>query len=204
MNVLHIDSSISGGHSVSRTVSAAVVARLRELHTGLQVTHRDVAADPPPYLSGPLFGTLGKRVGEVPAGLERDGAALRQVLDEVLDADVIVVGIPMYNFGMPSQLKAWMDALAVAGKTFRYGSGGPEGLLGGKRMVIVSSQGGLYLPGTPTAGFEHQESHLRSFFTFLGVTDIQVVRADGTKMSGGGLHGLPVALQEAAELQLAQ
>lgn len=203
MNVLHVDSSILDGHSVSRAVSAAVVARLREIHQNTQVTYRDVAADPPPYLTGPLLDTLGKPAEAVPAELERDATALRRVLDEVLAADVIVVGTPMYNFGVPSQLKAWLDALAVAGKTFRYGSVGAEGLLGDKRLVIVSSQGGQYRPGSPAAGFEHQESHLRSFFAFLGITNIQIVRADGTKMSAGTDYGLPVALRQAAELQLA-
>jgi len=203
MNILHVDSSILGGHSVSRAVSAAVVVRLRELHSDSRVTYRDVSTNPPPYLTCLLLGTLGKPTDEVPTELKQDATALRRVLDEVLAADVIVVGTPMYNFGLPSQLKAWLDALAVAGKTFRYGASGPEGLLGGKRLVIVSSQGGLYRPGTPTAGFEHQESHLRSFFTFLGITDIRVVRADGTKMSAGDDHGLPVALRQAAELQLA-
>lgn len=204
MNVLHIDSSILDGHSVSRAVSAAVVARLRELHPDLQVAYRDVAAAPLPHLNASLLGTLGRPASEVPAELGETAAALRRVLEEVLAADVIVVGTPMYNFGIPSQLKAWLDALAVAGKTFRYGASGAEGLLGAKQLVIASSQGGLYQPGTPAAGFEHQESHLRSFFAFLGITNIQVVRADGTKMSSAGAdHGLPAAIRRAAELQLA-
>ena len=99
---------------------------------------------------------------------------------------MIVVGAPMYNFGIPSQLKAWIDALAVPGKTFRYTSGGAEGLLGEKRLIIASSQGGFYKPGTPMASFDHQEAHLRSFFNFLGVTDIRVVRADGVKAGPDG------------------
>jgi len=204
MNVLHIDSSILGEHSVSRVVSAAVVARLRESHPDARVTYRDVAAAPLPQLTAPLAFTLGKPADQVPAAISADAAALRGVLEEVLAADVIVVGVPMYNFGIPSQLKTWLDALGVAGVTFRYSSTGAEGLLGSKRLVIASSQGGFYRTGTPTAGFEHQESYLRSFFAFLGIRNVQVVRAEGTKVSAGADgHGLPVALQQAAALSFA-
>lgn len=204
MNVLHVDSSILGEHSVSRAVSAAVVARLRASHPDSRVTYRDVAADPLPHLTAPLAFTLGKPADQVPAAISADAAALRGALEEVLAADVIVVGAPMYNFGIPSQLKTWLDALAVAGVTFRFSATGAEGLLGSKRLVIVSSQGGFYRSGTPMAGFEHQESHLRSLFAFLGVTNVQVVRADGTKVSADAdNHGLPVALQQAAALSFA-
>ncbi|AMV29938.1 FMN-dependent NADH-azoreductase 1 [Gemmata sp. SH-PL17] len=203
MNVLHVDSSILGERSVSRTVSAAVVSRLREVYPNLWVTYRDVVANPLPHLTASLAGTLGKPVDQAPAAIAPEAAALRRVLDEVLAADIIVVGTPMYNFGIPSQLKAWLDALAVAGVTFRYSSAGVEGLLGAKRLVIVSSQGGFYHAGTPAAGLEHQESYVRGFFAFLGLTNTQVVRADGTKVSAAAdAHGLPVALRRAAELQI--
>ncbi|MDY3553222.1 NAD(P)H-dependent oxidoreductase [Gemmata sp. JC717] len=203
MNVLHVDSSILGAHSVSRAVSAAVVSRLLAAHPNAKVVYRDVAADPLPQLTGSLAATLGKPADQVPPEVAREAAALRHALGEVLAADVIVVGVPMYNFGIPSQLKTWLDALAVAGVTFRYSPAGLEGLLGRKRLVIASSQGGFYRPGTPSAGFEHQESHLRAFFAFLGLTNVQVVRADGTKVSGGDEHGLPTALREVAALQVA-
>ncbi len=107
----------------------------------------------------------------------------------------------MYNFGIPSQLKSWMDALAVAGLTFRYTSTGFEGLLGSKRVIIASAQGGIYPPETPAATMEHQESHLRSFFTFLGVTNLQIIRADGTKVSqASDDHGLRAALKQLEKL----
>jgi len=110
-------------------------------------------------------------------------AVVNQALDEVLAADVIVIGAPMYNFSIPSQLKSWLDALAVPGKTFRYGANGAEGLLGDKRVIIVSSRGNFYGPDTPFASAEHHESYLLSFFGFLGVTQIEVVRAEGLKIS---------------------
>ncbi len=107
-----------------------------------------------------------------------------QVLDEFLAADVVVIGAPMYNFGVPSTLKAWIDRIAVAGKTFRYGANGAEGLAGGrKRVIIASSRGGFYSAGTAGAAADFQEAYLRQVFGFLGVTDIEFVRAEGVNIS---------------------
>jgi len=100
-------------------------------------------------------------------------------LDEFLAADIVVIGAPMYNFGIPSQLKAWIDRIAVAGKTFRYTASGPEGLSGNKRVIIATSRGGFYGAGTPAAAVEHAESYLRSVFGLLGVTDLTFVVAEG-------------------------
>ncbi len=204
MNVLHVDASILGEQSISRVVSAAVVARLRESDPGLRLVYRDVAADPLPQLSGRLFAAVaGAPEVQGDEGIRRDAAALAAALEEVLAADVIVVGAPMYNFGIPSQLKAWIDALAVPGKTFRYTAEGAEGLLGGKRVVIVSSQGGFYTRGTPMESFEHQESHLTSFFRFLGIDDIRVIRAEGVKVGPESEARVRAALRQAAELEVA-
>jgi FMN-dependent NADH-azoreductase len=105
-----------------------------------------------------------------------DGAA---VLDAFLDADIVVVGAPMYNFSIPTQLKAWIDRLAVAGRTFRYSEKGAEGLAGGKTVIIASSRGGFYGEGTPIAALDHQETYLRGVFGFFGVTDVRFIRAEG-------------------------
>jgi FMN-dependent NADH-azoreductase len=105
-----------------------------------------------------------------------------QMLEDFLAADIVVIGAPMYNFGIPSQLKAWIDRIAVAGKTFRYGANGPEGLAGGKRVIIASSRGGMYVEG-PFAAFDHQETYLRAVFGFIGVTDLTFVRAEGVAIS---------------------
>jgi FMN-dependent NADH-azoreductase len=202
VNVLHVDASILGERSVSRSVSAAVVARLRGGRTGVRVVYRDVAADPLPQFSGRLLAAAASPA-EQPDEVRRDAAALAAAVEEVLGADVIVVGAPMYNFGIPSQLKSWIDALAVPGKTFRYADGGVQGLLGDKRVVIVSSQGGFYAAGTPMASFEHQESHLTSFFRFVGVADIRVVRAEGVRVSDGSADRIQSALRQASELAFA-
>jgi len=181
MKLLHIDSSILGGNSASRQVSAAIADQLAKSASGLDVTYRDLSAAPLPHLSGELFAARQGVVPESPA-IQKDIAASEAVLDEFMGADIVVIGAPMYNFGIPSQLKAWIDRIAVAGKTFRYGAAGPEGLTGGKRVIIAISRGGLYGPGTPVAAFEHVESYLRAVFGFIGVTNLEIVVAEGLAM----------------------
>ena len=178
MKLLHIDSSILGGNSASRQVSAAIADQLTRATPGLGIVYRDLAAEPLSHLSGELFAARQGAVPESPA-IQKDIAASQAVLDEFLDADVVVIGAPMYNFGIPSQLKAWIDRIAVAGKTFRYGAAGPEGLAGNKRVIVAISRGGLYGPGMPAAAFEHVESYLRGVFGFIGVTDLEIVVAEG-------------------------
>jgi FMN-dependent NADH-azoreductase len=178
MKLLHVDSSILGQGSVSRTLSAEIVAAQRASHSGIEVTYRDLATDPVDHLTGLHLAALQGAVPADPA-VQRDVAAGRAALDEFLAADIVVVGAPMYNLGIPSQLKAWIDRIAVAGKTFRYTSEGPEGLAGGKKVIVASSRGGLYGPSTPAAAMEHQESYLHAMFGFFGITEITFVRAEG-------------------------
>ncbi|MDQ0391855.1 FMN-dependent NADH-azoreductase [Labrys monachus] len=169
MKLLHIDTSILGDHSVSRRISAAVVARLRAVTPGLEIRYRDEAAQPLPHLSGAAL-----------AGQGEDLAAGAGALEEFLAADIVVIGAPMYNFTLPSQLKAWIDRILVAGKTFRYGEGGAEGLCGGKRVIVAMARGGFYGPEAQAA--EHLETYLRFVFGFIGITDITFVAADGIQM----------------------
>jgi FMN-dependent NADH-azoreductase len=181
MKLLHVDSSILGQGSVSRTLSAEVVAAQRASDPGIEVTYRDLATDPVDHLTGLHLAALQGAAPADPA-VQRDVAAGRAALDEFLAADIVVVGAPMYNFSIPSQLKAWIDRIAVAGKTFRYTAEGPEGLAGGKKVIVASSRGGLYGPGTPAAAMEHQESYLRAMFSFFGITEITFVRAEGVAL----------------------
>lgn len=203
MNVLHIDSSILGDHSVSRQLSAAIVARLRALDPAASVTYRDLAAHPLPQFTGAVAMARGVPAEQRGPDVRRDVAILDEVLAEVVAARTIVIGAPMYNFGIPSQLKAWLDALAVAGTTFRYGANGPEGLLGGRRVLIASARGGFYAD-TPMAALDHQETHLRGFLGFVGITDVEIIRAEGV-MRGPEVkeRALQAALQQTAELQAA-
>jgi FMN-dependent NADH-azoreductase len=164
MKLLHIDSSITGQGSASRQLSSAIVAEFTDRVPGVEVARRDLDADPIPHLdSGSLAETLA-------------GGA---IVDEFLDADVVVIGAPMYNFAVPSQLKAWFDRIVVAGKTFRYTEAGPVGLAGGKRVVIASSRGNIYAPGAPYQANDFQETYLRAILRFIGVEDVEFVRAEG-------------------------
>jgi len=172
MTILKIDSSITGDSSVSRQLTAATLDQLRGQDLGAQVVTRDLVATPLSHL------TLG-------------GSGDADVLDEFLAADTVVIGAPMYNFTVPSQLKAWIDRILVAGKTFQYGANGPEGLAGGKRVIVALSRGGFY---EDNSAFEHAKSYLQAAFGFIGITP-EFVHADGIAVGpeqrdAGIAHGL--------------
>ena len=178
MQLLHLDSSVLGTASVSRQLSARIVARHRALHPDLRVVVRDLAADPAVHLSGAHVAAF--------QGAPTDDAAItadllkgNAYMDELFASDILVIGAPMYNLSIPTPLKAWIDRVAVAGKTFRYTATGPEGLLQGKKVFIASARGGVYSAGSPAAALEHQESYLIGLLAFLGVVDVTVVRAEG-------------------------
>ena len=178
MQLLHLDSSALGNASVSRQLTAEIVARQRALHPDIRVTYRDLAADPALHLGG---AHVAARAGatSIDATITADLLKGNAYLDELIAADVVVVGAPMYNLSIPTPLKAWIDRIAVAGRTFRYTATGPEGLLLNKRAFIASARGGVYSAGSPAAALEHQESYLLGLLAFLGVTDVRVVRAEG-------------------------
>lgn len=167
MKLLHLDASALGNHSVSRRLSAAVVEQWQAVHPETKVDYRDLAAQPIPHWQ-PV----------VDASRDPDFVG-EAVLDQFLAADVIVIGAPMYNFGISTQLKAWIDRIAVPGKAFRYTESGPEGLAGGKKVIIASARGGIYSEGSPNATVDFQEPYLRTVLGFFGITDVQVVRAEG-------------------------
>ena len=181
MKLLHVDSSILGPGSVSRHLSASIVAQQQALHPDIEIVRRDLATDPVDHLTGLHLAAAQGAVPESGA-LQADVAAGQAALEDFLAADIVVVGAPMYNFGIPSQLKAWIDRLAVAGRTFRYGANGAEGLAGGKTVIIASSRGGFYGADTQAAFLDHQETYLRGVFGFFGITDIRFIRAEGIAM----------------------
>jgi FMN-dependent NADH-azoreductase len=203
MKLLHIDSSVLGPHSVSRQLSAAIVDRLSSATPGLDVTYRDLTSSPLGHLSGPhLAAAQGAPAPD--SMLQRDIAAGHAVLDEFLAADIVVVGAPMYNFTLPSQLKAWIDRVVVVGKTFKYDANGPQGLAGSKRVIVAISRGGHYGAGAPAALGEHLETYLRWVFGFIGITNPEFIFADGVQL--GPEHrekALANALQAATSLQAA-
>ena len=163
MTILHIDASINGDSSASRKISRSIVDQLTVERGGADLVYRDLAAEPLPHLTLEAF-------------------ADSSVLDEFLAADMVVIGAPMYNFTLPTQLKAWIDRIMIAGKTFRYTETGPEGLAGGKRVVIALARGGFYEQGSPASALEHLESYLRGIFNFIGI-EPEFVAADGLNIS---------------------
>ena len=179
MNILHIDSSILGANSVSRQLSADIVARLAATTPGATITHRDLGETPVPHLSGGYIAAAQNPDGTHEPAIRDDLATGGEVLREFLAADTIVIGVAFYNFSVSSQLKAWIDRILVAGQTFRYGANGPEGLAGDKRVILAVARGGLYGEGAPTASFEHGETYLRTVLGFIGVTNPEVVIAEG-------------------------
>jgi FMN-dependent NADH-azoreductase len=163
VTILHIDASINGENSASRTISRSIVDQLRAANPGATLIKRDLVTEPLPHL------TL-------------DAFADSSVLDEFLGADTVVIGAPMYNFTLPTQLKAWIDRIVIAGKTFRYTETGPEGLAKGKKVIIALARGGIYSEGSPAAALEHLESYLRGIFNFIGI-EPEFVAADGLAIS---------------------
>jgi FMN-dependent NADH-azoreductase len=183
MKLLHIDSSPLGTQSVSRELTRRIVAQWRASHPGTTVEHLDLDANAPSHLN---MNSLGFRLGVNAEGLtevqKRENAVSEQLVSQFLAADVVVVGAPMYNFSVPSQLKAWIDRIAQAGRTFKYTEQGPVGLAGGKTVIVASTRGGAYSANPALAFLDHQESYLKALFGFLGVTDVRFVRAEGVAM----------------------
>ena len=183
MKLLHVDSSILAGEaSVSRRLSAEVVAGWRARHPDTEVTYLDLAVEPPDHFGADALGVRGAAEGEPSPEQRRQNEVSERLVAQFLDADVVVVGTPFYNFGVPTQLKAWIDRLAQAGRTFRYTETGPEGLAGGRTVVIASARGGVYSETEAGRALEHQESYLKTVFGFFGIDDVRVVRAEGVAM----------------------
>jgi FMN-dependent NADH-azoreductase len=168
MNILHIDSSILGKNSITRPLSALVVERLVAANPGARVERHDLGESPLPHLDGVEFAARGN--------------AADPVLEQFKAADVIVIGSPMYNWTISSQLKAWIDRIAVAGETFAYSPLGPKGLAGGKRVIVITGRGSSMLDDRYT-GFDHQEPYLRTLFRFLGIDDVTFVHAQGVALA---------------------
>lgn len=170
MNVLHIDSSALGDHSVTRELTAAIVADFNKTIPNLIITHRDLDKDPIAHLTGATLAKLDAA----------EAASAEQTLQQFIDADIVVIGAPMYNFSIPSTLKAWIDRVVVAGRTFSYSETGSKGLLSGKKIVIASGRGSAFGEDNP---HDFQEKYLKHIFIFVGLTDIQFVRAEGIAYS---------------------
>jgi len=177
MNILHITSSPRGRASYSNRVARNVLDELTTREPGATVTVRDLARDPLPHVGDDFFtatrGPNGPQTDAQRALLARSD----ELVDELLAADVIVIAAPMINFTIPTNLKAWIDFVARAGRTFRYSEKGPEGLVKGKQVIIVPARGGIYAAGN---AMDFQVPYLKSVLGFLGMTDVEVLEVEGT------------------------
>lgn len=191
--VLVLNSSLSGDASASRALVQTAVDALSR--PGVAIIERDLGAHPIPHLTPDTVGTVRGADPVTPAQIEARALA-DSLIAELKDADVLVIGAPMYNFAIPTGLKAWFDHVLRAGVTFKYSEAGPEGLVTGKKAIVVLSRGGLYSDG-PMAAFDNQEPHLRTMLGFMGVTDVTFVRAEKL---GFGPDAVEQAMGDARDL----
>ena len=183
MKLLHIDSSILAANSVSRQLTAQIVAKWQVSHPGTTVDYLDLATSAPSHLSADSLGfRMPPGAAELSEVQKSENAISEALVRQFLAADVIVVGAPLYNFSIPSQLKAWIDRVAQVGRTFKYTEKGPQGLAGGKTVIVASTRGGVYSTSEGGRAMEHQESYLQTVFGFFGITDVRFVRAEGLAM----------------------
>jgi FMN-dependent NADH-azoreductase len=196
--ILHIDSSPLGDRSISRKLTAKTISEIKSAHSQVRVITRDLGTAPLPHLDGLTVGSFFTPPEQRNAALHAAVKPSDEAIEELLAADVIVIGAPMWNFGIPSALKAWIDHVVRVGRTFKYGATGPESLLPpGKRVIIVSSRGGVYSDG-PMKVMDYQETYLRAVLGFIGLHDVVFVRAEGVAM---GPEAVDAALKS-AERQL--
>jgi FMN-dependent NADH-azoreductase len=204
--VLVLNSSALGEASVSKQLVRDTVSRLRSQDPSLRVVTRDIGENPIPHLTIASANAL--RTAEPSNPAEAAAQALsNELIAEVSAADIVIIGAPMYNFGIPSTLKAWFDHVLRAGVTFRYSAAGPEGLMKGKRAIVVMSRGGFYSEG-PAQVMDSQEPHLRTLLGFIGITDVSFVRAEklafGPEARDEAIGAAHAELKRLAQVQLPQ
>jgi len=204
-HLLVINSSAAGRDSVSRVLVADAVGKLLEADPGVHVTHRDLGENPPPHLiSQTLNGVRGTATTDIEFAARR---LSDELIGELKAADTIVIGAPMYNFSVPTTLRAWFDHVLRAGVTFKYVDGAVRGLLGGKRVIVIESRGGLYSEG-PAQAIDFQEPYLRHLLGFIGITDVTFVRAEkigyGPEARTAAIEGAKAQISEVVDAELAK
>lgn len=196
-NILVIESSARQQDSVSRKLTRQFIAQWQASHPTDQVQLRDLALQPVPHLDADLLGGWIKPAEEQSSREQAAANRSSQLTDELLASDVLVLAAPMYNFAIPSTLKAWLDHVLRAGVTFKYAENGPEGLLKNKRAFVLTARGGIYA-GSP---LDHQEPYLRQALGFVGITDVQFIHAEGLNMGGEAMaKGLTEAQEQVAQV----
>lgn len=199
MNLLAIDSS-ARKQSVSRKLTAAFVKTWKKENPAGTVVERDLAATPLPLITDEWVGAMRADPAQ---RTEEQGRVLRlsdELISEIRQADVIVIGAPMYNFTIPASLKAWIDQIVRTGVTWSYSPGGPKGLVDGKKVFVLTSRGGAYLPGSFTAGFDFQMPYLKHILAFIGITDVTFIHAEnqGKESATAALDEATMQIQHAA------
>jgi FMN-dependent NADH-azoreductase len=179
--ILVIESSANLASSVSRDLTKAFLAGYKTAHPDVSVVTRDLVSDPVPHLGVDLIGGFFGKPEELTGAQKTAIAVSDTLIDQIEAADIITIGAPMYNFSIPSSLKAWIDHVLRAGRTFRYTENGPQGLVTGKKVVLLLASGGVYSDG-PYKPYDFQETYLRGVLGFIGLTDVTVVRAEGLAM----------------------
>jgi FMN-dependent NADH-azoreductase len=179
MKILHLDSSVLGENSVSKALTAKVAAAWKSATPGAVIRHRDLGAEAPQHLSPSYFAIHATPEGERSEAQNSELKLSDTLIEEFIAADALIIGVPLYNFTIPSGLKAWIDRVVVAGKTFKYSAEGPVGLAGDKKVVIVATSGGKY--GETPIDFAHV-GHVKQVLGFVGLKDITVIRAAGLNM----------------------
>ena len=177
-HLLSLQSSLFGAEGASNQLTDGFIAQLQQHNPGLKITRRDLNENNVPHLNVEAFAGFSLDADKRNAAQQQATELSDELIEELQNSDTIVLGLPMYNFGVPSTLKAWIDYVARAGVTFRYGDNGPEGLLTGKKLYVIATRGGQYA-GTPA---DTQSEYIRAIFNFLGISDIEFIYAEGLAM----------------------
>jgi len=197
--LLFVTSSIFGENSKSRALGREFVEAWTRRHPGTRVVERDLVADSVPHVTGAVVGAAMTPVEQRTPEHAKAAALADRLIEELEAADVIVIGAPMYNFSVPSALKAWIDHVVRAGRTFRYGANGPEGLLRGKKVFVVTARGGVYSQG-PGKSMDFHEPYLRGVLGFIGLTDVSFIYAEGLAMPEHAAKALETARASFSDL----
>ena len=197
-NILVVHSSQNTETSGTRALVDQYINALTDNGGDITIKTRDLGVTPPPHLDGPTISAF-FTPSDDRSDAQKDLVSLSdELVSEIRDADMVIVGSPMQNFGVTSGLKAWFDHIARVGETFSYTENGPEGLLGGRKVVVVTASGGDYTEHSPLAHLNHQTPHLKTLFGFVGVDDLEIVEAPGTAMGEDGIKAAEVRLEEIA------
>lgn len=206
MKLLAIDSSILNKSSVSRQLTQSFVSQWQQNYPETKVVYRDLHAQPINHLSQNILSAYSADPAQVSPAIKEEVGLSQQLISEFLNAEVLVIGAPMYNFSISSQLKAWIDRVLVAGKTFKYVDGKVQGLASGKQVYIISSRGGFYNT-EPMLSLDHQETYLTTVLNFVGINDITFIRAEGVNIGDQirtqALQQAEKQIKQLVELQVA-